>query len=66
MYKDPITDAGKTSKKGRVTLYRDISGEYYTDREDPSLVSELSTVFEDGELTKYITFEQVRANSNKV
>ena len=30
MYKDPITDRGKMSKKGRMTLELDDSGQYVT------------------------------------
>lgn len=59
--KDPITDSGKKSKKGRVTLYKDATG-YWSGIEDwptPALI----TVFENGHLTKEYTFDQVRENS---
>ena len=62
--KDPITDPGKKSKAGRVTLYRERNGTYYSGVEDwPTPV--LETVFENGKLVKTYTFEEVRANSNK-
>ncbi|MNC01643.1 putative nicotinate phosphoribosyltransferase [compost metagenome] len=32
LYKDPITDSIKRSKKGRVTTYKDQAGEYFSDR----------------------------------
>ena len=61
--KDPITDPGKKSKAGRVTLTRE-NGEWKSGVEDwhPSA---LVTVFENGKLVKEYTFEEVRANSNK-
>ena len=42
MYKDPITDHGKISKKGRMTLELDESGKYVTKTEgtgDPAKVN---------------------------
>lgn len=63
VFKDPITDSGKVSKKGRVTLYKDRDGRYYTGVED-WMEPVLQTVFEDGALVKEITFDEVRANSN--
>lgn len=61
--KDPVTDPGKRSKAGRVTLTRE-NGEWKSGVEDwhPSA---LETVFENGKLVKEYTFEEVRANSNK-
>lgn len=64
VYKDPITDSAKASKKGRVTLYKNNAGEYFSGVEDwPTPV--LRTVFENGELKNEITFDEVRANSRK-
>ncbi len=70
VYKDPVTDRGKTSKKGRITLYQNTeSGEFYTgieaDGQHPYLVDMLQTVYNTGELVKEYTFAEVRANSNK-
>jgi nicotinamide phosphoribosyltransferase len=61
VFKDPITDQGKSSKKGRVTLYKNRDGSYYSGVEDwpPSA---LETVFENGNLVKEYTFEEVRDN----
>ena len=60
--KDPVTDPGKKSKAGRVTLYKNRDGGFYSGVEDwPS--SALETVFSDGRLITEYTFEQVRANS---
>lgn len=62
VFKDPVTDQGKASKKGRVTLYRDRDGKYSSGVEDwtPSALVE---VFRDGDLKKSYTFDEVRANA---
>jgi len=69
--KDPITDAGKKSKAGRVTLWSS-GGEYvsavnqptgWTDRGIGPFVDVLQKVFENGKLYNEISFEQVRANA---
>ena len=65
VFKDPITDKGKQSKKGRVTLYKDGQGNFFSDVIDKDYPDELITVFEDGELIKEYTFAEVRVNSNK-
>ena len=62
VYKDPVGDSGKKSKRGRVTLYKNASGEYYSGVEDWQ-PSELVEVYRDGVLLKDITFSEVRANS---
>jgi nicotinamide phosphoribosyltransferase len=73
VYKDPITDPGKTSKKGRVTLWES-GGEYetavypltrWTDKGTDGWKEALETYFEDGEVKFTQTFDEVRANSNK-
>lgn len=72
VFKDPITDHGKVSKKGRVTLYHDArkaSDEpgtrgYFSGVEDwPK--SALVEVYRDGALIKEYTFDEVRANARK-
>ena len=64
VFKSPITDMGKESKKGRVTLYRNDEG-YFTDLEGRDDASEvLETVFENGKLIKEYTFDEVRANAS--
>ena len=69
--KDPVTDPGKKSKAGRVTLWKSGS-ELISSVEQPHgwhdhSVGEfhevLETVFENGVLVKEINFDQVRANS---
>jgi nicotinamide phosphoribosyltransferase len=65
VFKDPVTDSGKTSKRGKVTLYKDGKGGYFTDLEGRSEEEALVTVFKDGELFNELTFEQIRANAAK-
>lgn len=68
VFKDPVTDPGKASKKGRLDLIRDgVTREYLTySLEDArsSEPSELVEVFRNGVLTKEWTLEQVRARSD--
>jgi nicotinamide phosphoribosyltransferase len=69
-YKDPITDPGKASKKGRLTLLQHIeSGELLTVRWDDPRLSDanysevMQTVWQQGRLLKDWTFAEVRAAS---
>lgn len=70
--KDPITDPGKKSKKGRVELWES-GGEYQSSVEQPTGWADkgmswkpvLQKVFENGKLYNEISFEQVRANAKK-
>ena len=70
VYKDPITDKGKTSKRGRVTTYFNRA----TDTFEVGLEDEggsmgrpevLEVVIENGKLIKEFTLTQVRANVQK-
>ena len=65
VYKDPITDSGKRSMKGRVKLYHTTDG-YFSGLGDGNngLVEVLEDVYENGALLRDMTFDQVRANSN--
>jgi nicotinamide phosphoribosyltransferase len=72
--KDPITDAGKKSKAGRVTLWTNSGGEFVSGVTPPTGWSDkgiggwtdaLVPVYWSGNLMKDYTFEEVRANSNK-
>jgi nicotinamide phosphoribosyltransferase len=65
VFKDPITDAGKQSKKGRVTLYNNGQGNLFSDVINKDYPDELVTVFENGKIVKEYAFDEVRANSNK-
>jgi nicotinamide phosphoribosyltransferase len=70
--KDPITDSGKKSKAGRVTLWTS-GGEYQSSVTQPNTWTDkgfvwteaLQEVFRDGKLYNEIDFATVRANSNK-
>jgi len=67
VYKQPITDPGKDSKRGRLTLVQDDYMNYRTVRESEigDQVEILETVFENGKIIKEYTFDEIRANSNK-
>jgi Nicotinic acid phosphoribosyltransferase len=64
VYKEPITDAGKNSKRGRLDLIRDESGEYKTvkleNTETQAENSVLRTVFENGEILIDDDLEEIR------
>jgi nicotinamide phosphoribosyltransferase len=70
--KDPVTDAGKKSKAGRVRLWES-GGEYASGVDAPHTWTDrgfiwkdaLETVYLNGKLVKEITFDQVRANASK-
>ena len=62
IYKDPVTDPGKISKAGRLTLYRNFNGNYYSGVEDWPEDS-LVTVYKNGVLVNETTFEEVRARA---
>ena len=68
VYKQPVTDPGKDSKKGRITLYRNKeTGNIFTgieahgaDKDNDIL---LETYYENGELLIDDTFADVRARA---
>jgi nicotinamide phosphoribosyltransferase len=71
--KDPITDPGKKSKAGRVTLWKS-GGEFVSAVEQPKgwhdravgdFADVLEEVYRDGRLVKEMTFDEVRANAKK-
>jgi len=71
--KDPVTDSGKKSKAGRVTLWQS-GGEFasgikpptgWTDKGYGGWTEALQTVFRDGKIVREYDFEEVRANSNR-
>ena len=69
--KDPVTDSGKKSKAGRVTLWTNGTGEYVSSVDEPKQWADrgwtkaLVPVFWDGKLEKEYSFEEVRANARK-
>lgn len=60
--KDPVTDAGKRSKKGRQSLVRGEEGTFVTVR-GPRADDCLTPVFENGRILAKVTFDEVRANA---
>jgi len=62
VFKDPITDPGKRSKKGRVNLYKN-NGQFFTGVEAHGNPGELVTVFYNGKVMKEWNFTEVRVNS---
>lgn len=63
VYKDPITDHGKKSIFGRVSLYKGADGKYFSGVAEGK--DELVTVFKNGKITKRYTMNEVRANTGK-
>jgi nicotinamide phosphoribosyltransferase len=61
VYKDPVTDPGKRSKRGRLDLVQ-TTGTYQTvaETEETRALSKLETVYENGFLTKEYSFDEVR------
>lgn len=62
--KDPVTDTGKKSKKGRVTLYQDRAGVYRSGVEDWETPA-LREVYRDGVLLIDETWDDVVARARK-
>ena len=64
VFKNPITDSSKASKKGRLALINE-NGKWETINEKDlnGRKNHLETVFENGELVKEITFEEIRKNA---
>lgn len=58
--KDPITDQGKQSKAGIWDLYKTKDGEFYSSPVDPTMESQLVTVYENGEILVEYTLDEVR------
>lgn len=67
VYKDPVTDTGKKSKRGILTLVENADGSIETVRvADVNRRKDLmQEVFVNGTITKTYTFDEVRENSNK-
>jgi nicotinamide phosphoribosyltransferase len=65
VFKDPITDAGKRSKKGRLAVVQDANGQVKTIRAQDLGNKEnlLQVVYRNGVLLKEYDFDEVRANA---
>jgi nicotinamide phosphoribosyltransferase len=71
VFKDPVTDTGKRSKRGRITLI-ERKGNFQTVLEksvkefaEMGWTEVLQTVWENGKILKEWTFGEIRAESNK-
>lgn len=62
VYKDPITDQGKTSKKGRMSVVEE-HGKLITVPEISSGEDKLVEVFRDGEITKTYSWEEIKTRT---
>ena len=62
VFKDPITDHGKKSKKGRLKLVYE-NGQYQTKALHEDGEDILQTVFENGIILREVDFEEVKRNS---
>jgi nicotinamide phosphoribosyltransferase len=67
VFKDPVTDPGKRSKKGRLDLWKDSNDNYWTvnSKEIDNSVSQMVTVFENGELLVEYTLDEIRERAAK-
>jgi len=67
VYKDPVTDRGKRSKKGRLAVIEPEPGIYKTIPEEElgSQKNTLETVYRNGKLIREFNFEEVRENASR-
>ncbi|MCJ8272858.1 MAG: nicotinate phosphoribosyltransferase, partial [Psychrosphaera sp.] len=65
VFKDPVTDHGKRSKKGRLAVIKDTAGVFQTIAEKALGEQQncLQTVFKNGELLIETSFDEVRARA---
>lgn len=69
VYKQPITDSGKNSKKGRLDLIKNENGEYKTVKLDSADQrkaenSQMRTIFENGEMLVDDNLDDIRNRTN--
>ena len=65
--KDPVTDRGKQSKKGRLAVIEPTPGTYQTipEAELGSRKNILETVYRNGKLIRDFSFDEVRENASR-
>jgi len=64
VFKNPVTDSSKASKKGRLALVKDENGlQTIAEKDLGEKENILQTVFEDGKILKEYTFEEIRENA---
>lgn len=64
VFKDPVTDPGKSSKAGRLDLYYHPTVGYQTHKMSGAPFSAMRTVFENGEILVDDNFETIRSRAN--
>ncbi len=62
VFKDPVTDKGKRSKRGRLKLVQE-NGSYVTRSLNDAGEDILQTVFENGSIKKQYSFDEVKENA---
>lgn len=67
VFKSPVDDINKQSKKGRLSLVKDEQNNYKTIRIEDLLdrKEELETVFENGKIIKEYNFDEIRERANE-
>lgn len=71
LFKDPITDVGKRSLRGRVTTYKcKVTGKIFAERVElqevnKQLIDMMVTVYDCGDISKFIDFDEVRENAHE-
>jgi nicotinamide phosphoribosyltransferase len=66
VFKDPVTDSGKVSKKGLVTLFQATDGSFISEVEGTEFANAteaLLPIYDHGAILNQVTFDQVRANA---
>ncbi len=67
VFKAPITDSGKTSKKGKVNLWVNSQGDFMTDINPPAgFMDAMDVVFENGKLMREQSLEEIRNIANGI
>jgi len=68
VFKDPVTDSGKRSKRGRLALIKTVDGGYTTIREEnlDHQHNHLQMVFENGKIIKDWPFNEVRRRAQGI
>lgn len=65
VYKEPITDSGKKSKRGCLALIQNEKGEYETVRKKDAKYDMLKVRYVEGELFNETTFEEIRKRARE-
>lgn len=67
VFKAPVTDVGKTSKKGKINLWVNAMGDYVTAVEAPQgFTDAMGVVFENGKLLREQSLDEIRQLANSL